>query len=46
MKEEYSPPVLEVLGDLRDVTAASGPGWDFDLYGLSFGTYEDDVSSS
>lgn len=33
MKQEYSKPLLEVLGELRDVTAASSGGFISDLIG-------------
>lgn len=38
MKEEYSKPSLEVLGELRDVTAASQGGLIADLIGGSTGS--------
>ncbi|MGQ0577208.1 MAG: lasso RiPP family leader peptide-containing protein [Pseudonocardia sp.] len=38
MKEEYTAPVLEVIGELREVTAASSGGPTADLIFSVFGT--------
>lgn len=38
MKQEYSKPSLEILGELRDVTAASSGGLISDLIGGLIGS--------
>lgn len=45
MKEEYSPPQLNVLGELRDVTSSTGAGDGFDLW-AGFPWWGDDEPGS
>ena len=44
MKEEYSKPVVEVLGELHDVTSALSLGLNGDFFGV-FGDDEDSSSA-